>query len=54
MRDKSWSFANIEKLEVAEVVLQEAIAQTTEIIYAGCLDDVARRTPEDLEAVGPR
>ena len=42
--------ANIEKLEVAEVVLQEAIAQTTEIIYAGWLDDVARRTPEDLTA----
>ena len=30
--------ANIEKLEVAEVVLQEAIAQTTENIYAGWLD----------------
>ena len=42
--------ANIEKLEVAEVVLQEAIAQTTEIIYAGWLYDVARRTPEDLTA----
>ena len=42
--------ANIEKLEVAEVVLQEAIAQTSEIIYAGWLDDVARRTPEDLTA----
>ena len=42
--------ANIEKLEVAEIMLQEAIAQTTEIIYAGWLDDVARRTPEDLTA----
>ena len=41
---------NIEKLEVAEIMLQEAIAQTTEIIYAGWLDDVARRTPEDLTA----
>ena len=38
--------ANIEKLEV----LQEVIAQRTEIIYAGWLDDVARRTPEDLIA----
>ena len=43
-------FANIEKLEVAEIMLQEAIAQTTEIIHAGWLDDVARRTPEDLAA----
>ena len=41
---------NIEKLDVAEIMLQEAIAQTTEIIYAGWLDDVARRTPEDLTA----
>ena len=41
---------NIEKLEVAEIMLQEAIAQTTETIYAGWLDDVARRTPEDLTA----
>ena len=41
--------ANIEKLEVAEI-MQEAIAQTTETIYAGWLDDVARRTPEDLTA----
>ena len=38
--------ANIEKLKVAEVVLQEAIAQTTEIICAEWLDDVARK-PED-------
>ena len=41
---------NIEKLEVAEIMLQEAIVQTTEIIYAGWLDDVARRTPEDITA----
>ena len=41
---------NIEKLEVAEIMLQEVIAQSTEIIYAGWLDDVARRTPEDLTA----
>ena len=33
--------ANIEKLEVAAIVLQEATAQTTEIIYAGWLDDDA-------------
>ena len=43
-------FANIEKLEVAEIMLQETIAQTTEIIYAGWLDVVARRTPEDPAA----
>ena len=42
--------ANMEKLEEAEIMLQEAIARTTEIIYAGWLDDVARRTPEDLTA----
>ena len=43
-------FANIEKLEVAEIMLQETIAKITEIIYAGLLDDVARRTPEDPTA----
>ena len=32
---------NIEKLEVAEVMLQETIARATETIYAGWLDDVA-------------
>ena len=42
--------ANIEKLEVAEIMLQEATAQTTETIYAGWPDDVAKRTPEDLTA----
>ena len=42
--------ANIEKLEVAEITLQEAIAQATEIVYAGWLDDAAKGTPEDLAA----
>ena len=42
--------ANIEKLEVAEVVLQEATAQTTEIFYAGWLDDATKGTPEDPAA----
>ena len=42
--------SNIEKLEVAEIMLQEAIAQTTETIYAGWLDDAAIKTPEDLTA----
>ena len=41
---------NIEKLEVAEIMLQETIAGTTEIVYAGWLDDVARGTPKDLAA----
>ena len=45
-------FANVEKLEVAEIMLQETLARTTEIIYAGWLDDVARRTPEDPTADG--
>ena len=43
-------YANIEKLEVAEVMLQETTARTTEVVYAGWLDDVARRTPEDPAA----
>ena len=43
-------FANIDKLEVAEVVLQEAKAQSTGHTHAGWLDDVARRTRGDLTA----
>ena len=43
-------FANIEKLEVAEIILQEAIAQATAIVYAGWLDDAAKGTPEDPAA----
>ena len=42
--------ANIEKLEVAEITLQEARAQATEIVYAVWLDDAANRTPEDIAA----
>ena len=38
----------IEKLEVAEIMMRKAIAQTTEIIYAGRLDDVARRTSKNF------
>ena len=40
-------FANIEKLEVAEIFLQETIARTTEMIYVCWLDVAARKTPED-------
>ena len=43
-------FSNIEKLEVMEIMLQETIARTTEIIYAGWLNDVARKMPEDPTA----
>ena len=43
-------FANIEKVEVTQIMLLETTARTTEIIYAGWLDDVARRTPEDTAA----
>ena len=32
-------FANIKKLEVAEIMLQETIARATEIVFAGWLDD---------------
>ena len=42
--------ANIEKLEVAEITLQETRARTREIVYARWLDDVARGKPEDPTA----
>ena len=42
--------ANIGKLEVAEIMLQEARAQATEIVHAGWLDDAAKGTPEDPAA----
>ena len=42
---------SIEKLEVAEITLQEARTQATEIVHAMWLDDLARRTPEDPTAV---
>ena len=42
--------ANIKKLEVAEITLQETIARATEIVYAGWLDDAAKGTPEDPAA----
>ena len=42
--------ANIEKLEVAEITLQEARAQATEIVYDRWLDGVGRRTLEDHAA----
>ena len=42
--------ANIEKLEVAEIMWQEARAQAIEIVYAGWLDDAAKGTPEDHAA----
>ena len=46
--------ANAEKLEVAEIMLQEARGQGSEIVYVGWLDDAARGTPEDLDAVRSR
>ena len=42
--------ANAEKLEVAEITLQEARAQGSEIVHVGWLDDAARGTPEDSDA----
>ena len=42
--------ANIEKLEVAEITLQEDRAQAAEIVCARWLDDVARRMPEETAA----
>ena len=46
--------ANAEKLEVAEMTLQEARAQGSEIVHVGWLDDAARGTPEDPDAVRSR
>ena len=40
--------ANIEKLEAAEITLQEARAQASEIVYARWLDDPARGNAEIL------
>ena len=42
--------ANIEKLEVVEIALQETRARATEIVYARWLDDAARGTLEDPAA----
>ena len=42
--------ANIEKLEVAEITLQEARAQASEIVYARWLDDVTTRMPGETAA----
>ena len=44
-------FANTEKLEVTVITLQEAKAQSSEIVYGSCLDYLARGTPEDFAAV---
>ena len=46
--------ANTEKVEVAEITLQEARTQRSEIVYVKWLDDAARGTPEDPDAVRSR
>ena len=46
--------ANVEKLEVAEITLQEARAQRSETVHVGWLNDAARGTLEDLDAVRNR
>ena len=45
--DGEW---NLRLWRVTEMMLQETIARTTEIVCAEWLDGVARRTPEDLAA----
>ena len=50
-KDRVKELANIEKLEVAEITLQEVRIQRTEIVYVRWLDDLARGTPEDPDAV---
>ena len=52
--DGTKELANAEKLEVAEIMLQEARDQGSEIVYVGRLDDAARGTPEDPDAVRSR
>ena len=48
--DRIKELANIEKLEVAEITLQNVRAQASEIVYGRRLDDAARGTPEDPAA----
>ena len=50
--DRTKELANIEKLNVAEITLQEARAQGSEIVHVGWLDDAARGTPQDPDASG--
>ena len=52
--DRTKELANIEKLNVAETTLQEARAQGSEIVHVGWLDDAARGTPQDPDAVRSR
>ena len=49
--DRTKELANIEKLDVAEITLQKARTQGLEIVYVRWLDDAARGTLEDLDAV---
>ena len=51
-RDRIKELVNVEKLEVAEITMQKARAQASEIVYARWLDDAARGTPDDLDASG--
>ena len=52
--DRIKELANIEKLEVAEITLQEARTPRSEIVYVMRLDGAARGTPEDPDAVRSR
>ena len=49
--DRTKELANTEKLVVAEIMLQKARARGWEIVYVKWLDDAARGTPEDPDAV---
>ena len=48
--DRTKELAKTEKLDVAEITLQEARTQILEIVYVRWVDNVARRTPEDPDA----
>ena len=52
--DRTKELVNTEKLDVAGIALQEARAQGSEIVHVGWLDDAARGTPQDPDAVRSR
>ena len=52
--DRIKELANVEKLKVAENKVQKARTQGSEIVHVRWLDDAARGTPEDPDAVRSR
>ena len=52
--DRTKELANTEKLDVAEIKVQKARAQGSQIVYVRRPDDAARGTLEHLDAVRNR